>query len=324
MRSRSKCKPRRGTQQELFRRGGKRRGAGRKPKGARAGERHEARLAFKAYHALHVVMRVAPEVGSLRRRAMYKALREATITAALREWFRIVHISLQRTHVHLIVEADDKAALGRGMQGFAISAARNINTALGDGVRRRRGRVFADRYHVEVITTPTRARHAISYVLSNWRKRATRHCWPIRKGGCGPTEIWKSRPAGGIPVRSKLARQTGSEPCDEHEEESAEAGRQRVRRCVGTRGYGPREVSPEISSMFQGSRVCLHMKAAAACLRSWRRKHAALGGVLVRGMYNKDGPVTWDTRALGGDTGGRRQGRPKSGAGMRRGSRRAR
>jgi hypothetical protein len=51
-----------------------------------------------------------------------------------------------------------------------ISAARNINTALGDGVRRRQGKVFADRYHVEVITSPTRARHAISYILSNWRK----------------------------------------------------------------------------------------------------------------------------------------------------------
>jgi hypothetical protein len=56
------------------------------------------------------------------------------------------------------------------MQGFLISAARHINTALGDGARRRRGKVFSDRYHVEVITTPTRARHAISYVLGNWRK----------------------------------------------------------------------------------------------------------------------------------------------------------
>src|SRR5262249_32294437 len=141
-------------QQELFRRGGKRRGAGRKPEGARAGERHAARPAFKPYHALHVVMRVVPEVGSLRRRQTYQALRDATITAALRERFRIVHISLQRNHVHMLVEAEHKAALGRGMQGFQISAARHINTALGDGVRRRRGRVFADRYHVQVITTP--------------------------------------------------------------------------------------------------------------------------------------------------------------------------
>jgi REP element-mobilizing transposase RayT len=157
-------------QQELFRNGGKRRGAGRKPRGARAGSAHQARPEVKPYHALHVVLRVVPAVGSLRRRRMYKAMREATIVAAMRERIRIVHISLQRTHIHLLVEAEDQQALARGMQGFEISAARNINTALGDTHRRRRGRVFADRYHLEVITSPTRARHALSYVLNNFRK----------------------------------------------------------------------------------------------------------------------------------------------------------
>jgi hypothetical protein len=38
-----------------------------------------------------------------------------------------------------------------------------------------------------------------------------------------------------------------------------------------------------------------------------------LGGVLVCGALEEDDPVTWETRALGGDTEGRRQGRPKSG-----------
>jgi len=168
--AKSKRERKRHVQQQLFRHGGKRRGAGRKPKGSRAGECHAARPALKPNHPLHVVMRVQSVVGSLRRRDMYKAMRAASITAALREWFRIVHISLQRTHVHMIVEATDPAALARGMQGFQISAARHINTALGSGGRRRRGKVFADRYHAEVITTPTRARHAISYVLSNWRR----------------------------------------------------------------------------------------------------------------------------------------------------------
>jgi REP element-mobilizing transposase RayT len=108
---------------------------------------------------------------ALRRREMYKAIREATIVAAVRERIRIVHISLQRTHVHLLVEAKDTVALARGLQGFQISAARNINTVLGDGkYRRRRGPVFTDRYHLEVITSPTRARHTIRYVVNNWRK----------------------------------------------------------------------------------------------------------------------------------------------------------
>ena len=97
-------------------------------------------------------------------------MRDATVTAALRERFRIVHISLQRDHVHLIVEAEHKAALARGMQGFTISAARHVNIALGDRGQPRRGKVFADRYHVVVITTPTQARHTLRYVLSNWRR----------------------------------------------------------------------------------------------------------------------------------------------------------
>jgi hypothetical protein len=71
--AKSKRGRRQHVQQELFRRGGKRKGAGRKPKGARAGERHEARPDVKPYHALHIVMRVEPVVGSLRRRSMYRA-----------------------------------------------------------------------------------------------------------------------------------------------------------------------------------------------------------------------------------------------------------
>jgi REP-associated tyrosine transposase len=65
----------------------------------------------------------------------------------------------------LLVEADDERALARGVQGFEISAARRLNRAVG-----RRGRVFADRYHAETIRTPRHARHALAYVLNNWRR----------------------------------------------------------------------------------------------------------------------------------------------------------
>jgi putative transposase len=166
-------------QQELFRWGGKRKGAGRKPKGKRSRAAHGRRPEVKPWHALHVVLRVVPAVGSLRRRDVYKAVREATIVAAVREWVRVVHVSVQRDHVHLLVEAENKQALARGMQGFQISAARHINTLLGDRCRRRRGKVFAERYHLEVITTPTRARNALGYVMNNWR-----HHGEDRRGNC--------------------------------------------------------------------------------------------------------------------------------------------
>src|SRR4051812_23349635 len=73
--------------------GGKRRGAGRPPKGERAGSAHKTRVAFKASQPLHVSLRVLPVMGVLRRRAMYQAIRKASIVAAVHEEFRIIHLS---------------------------------------------------------------------------------------------------------------------------------------------------------------------------------------------------------------------------------------
>jgi REP element-mobilizing transposase RayT len=153
-------------------RGGKRPGAGRPSKRARAGAPHKARPELAARYPVHVVLRVVAEVGNLRRRAAYRAIREATLTAAAREVVRIVHVSIQRTHVHLMVEAKDKAALAVGMQGFQISAAKHLNAAIGHarGGRRRRGTVFPDRYHAQIIRSPTQARHTLSYIMNNFRK----------------------------------------------------------------------------------------------------------------------------------------------------------
>ena len=165
-------------------RGGKRRGAGRKPKHGRAGSPHKTRPELLARHPVHVVLRVIGAVGNLRRRFTYRAIREATLTTARREDFRIVHVSIQRTHVHLLVEAQHKDALASGMQGFQISAAKHLNAAISKGKPgpRRRGTVFPDRYHAEIITSPRQALHTLRYVLSNWRKH--------QEDRAAPTAMW--------------------------------------------------------------------------------------------------------------------------------------
>ena len=95
--------------------GGKRAGAGRPRK--RTGEvAHTVRPALAARHPVHVVLRTAPAVRGLRRRDSYHAIRRAVIRGALRSDFRVVHLSIQQTHVHLIVEAADKGALARGVR----------------------------------------------------------------------------------------------------------------------------------------------------------------------------------------------------------------
>jgi len=139
------------------------------------------------------VLRAIRAVGNLRRRCVYHAIRKATRTTARREDFRIVHLSIQHDHVHLLVEANDKAALASGMQGFQISAARHLNVALSKEHpdQPRRGAVFPDRYHPVVITSPTQARHALSYVINNWRKHqedrsAITRTWDVDWFSSGP------------------------------------------------------------------------------------------------------------------------------------------
>jgi REP element-mobilizing transposase RayT len=168
----AKERAKRGQVEMVFRRhGGRRPGAGRKPKGARPGVCHRARPEHDPRHPVHVTMRVVGSAAGLRCKDMYLAIREATIASAKREDFRIVHMSIQRDHLHLIVEAGSKAALSSGMRGFSISAARQINKAYSErGGNRRTGRVIADRYHARPLTSPRAVRHTLAYCLSNWRK----------------------------------------------------------------------------------------------------------------------------------------------------------
>ena len=138
---------------------------GRKPTGRRRDPRHRTRPEVLPRHPVHVVLRVTHAVRNLRDLRMYRAIRAALRTCLARADYRVVHVSIQSNHLHLLVEADDKQALARGMQGFAISAAKRLNRELG----RAHGDVFAFRYHATTITSPTQARNAISYIVNNWR-----------------------------------------------------------------------------------------------------------------------------------------------------------
>ena len=163
-------------------RGGKRRGAGRPPKGPRASSRHKRRPPLKLGTPVHVTLRVVAVIGSLRKRHMYEALRRASLTLATNhDDCRIVHISVQRDHIHLIVEANDERALARGMKAFQVSAAKRLNAAL-RWKTPRRGQVFTDRYYAEYITSPRQARNALAYVLNNWCKHREDRALPARPG----------------------------------------------------------------------------------------------------------------------------------------------
>jgi hypothetical protein len=144
--------------------GGKRRGAGRKPKGKIAGVSHAGRARFHRRFPLLVTVKVLPHVYNLRARRCATIVEEA-IGESERDDFRVVHYSIQGNHVHLLVEAVGREALSRGMQGMSVRMARGLNR-----VMQRSGTVFADRYDSQVLETPRRVRNALHYVLCNARR----------------------------------------------------------------------------------------------------------------------------------------------------------
>jgi REP element-mobilizing transposase RayT len=96
---------------------------------------------------------------------MLKVIRQASRSPAVGDSFRVVHFSVQRDHVHLIIEAAGRDALIRGVQGLAIRLARAVNRTL-----ELPGQVWGDRYHCRELKTPREVRHAIVYVLMNAKK----------------------------------------------------------------------------------------------------------------------------------------------------------
>src|SRR5215470_2928407 len=144
--------------------GGRRRNAGRPRIGRDRRDPHRLRPEHNARHPVHVTMRAVPDYPNLRNQRNGAVIEGAIGDANRAGRIAIVHYSIQSNHIHVIVEADDRDALMRGVQGLTIRLARRLNHATG-----RRGRVFADRYHPRALHSPREVRIAIIYVLQNVR-----------------------------------------------------------------------------------------------------------------------------------------------------------
>jgi hypothetical protein len=127
---------------------------------------HVRRPALTAAHPLHVTIRFAEGLPSLREPVLLARVRAALRAGKERFGLRVCHYSVQGNHMHLIVEASSRRALTLGMRGLGVRIARGVNGALG-----RSGRIIGDRYHARALESPRATRNALVYVLLN----AARH-----------------------------------------------------------------------------------------------------------------------------------------------------
>src|SRR5262245_38208973 len=144
--------------------GGKRRGAGRKPKGARALVSHAKRPRLGRHYPVLLTLKLRDGLKTLRSDDAHAAIQQALASSEL----RVIEYSVQWNHLHLIAETTDERALARGMISVTVRIARALNR-----LWKRAGRVFADRYHARILTTPRVVRIALIYCINNARKHGS-------------------------------------------------------------------------------------------------------------------------------------------------------
>jgi hypothetical protein len=117
---------------------------------------HTKREDFSARFPLHVTLRVQPGVGHLRAYRPAQVILGALRACQERFGTRVVHFSIQGTHLHMLIEAEGAPALSRTVQALAMQIAKGLNACA-----RRRGSVFVDRYHYSANPAAGRQRAAV-------------------------------------------------------------------------------------------------------------------------------------------------------------------
>ncbi len=170
--------------------------------------RHGTRRAFSKARPLQVTVRMDRSVRNLRTRALYAVLYSVFCKTCDLGVFRIIQYSVQRNHLHFIIEAANREAMSRGMQRVGTRIAMQLNKAMG----RRKGRVLGDRYHERHLESPREVRHSLNYVLNNFRK----HLWKDERRTCEASWVdpfssgeffdgWKERPCLQVPLGGPVA-----------------------------------------------------------------------------------------------------------------------
>jgi hypothetical protein len=137
----------------------RRRGPGR-PRKPGDFPRHVRRPAVRARVPLIVRVRVQPDVWRLDTRRTLPVVVGSLAVGADRFGVRIVFYRVESDRLLLVVEAENRLALKRGMQGFGIRLSKAINRLMGT-----RGSILAERYHLTALERPAATRAALIGLL---------------------------------------------------------------------------------------------------------------------------------------------------------------
>ncbi len=185
-------------------RGGPRHGAGR-PRGIRPRVMHRHRERIVARVPVHVTIRLRSGIPTLRQPRFVRRFRSSLSEACVRHGFRVVHYSIQRDHVHLLIEAHTNHSIACGMKSVGARIGKLANRLF-----QRKGKVLDGRYHLRPLTHTARgaSRAALCVAQSPASRRAAAQTRPSDRSRESPTRSRQFRPL----VRRLAHRHRPSEP----------------------------------------------------------------------------------------------------------------
>ncbi len=131
---------------------------------------HRQRDGIVARMPVHVTIRLRRDVPTIRQPRFVRRFRSSLSEACIRHGFRVVHYSIQRDHVHLLIEAQTNYSIACGMKSVGARIGKLANRLF-----ERKGKVLDGRYHLRPLRTPLEVHRALRYVLLNhWHHAAQR------------------------------------------------------------------------------------------------------------------------------------------------------
>jgi REP element-mobilizing transposase RayT len=140
-------------------------GAGRPklPPNKRKAIPHRLRSEIPTNKPVHVTIKIQKEiVYTLRNKIIFQKISRA-IQRARQKGLRVIHFSIQRDHIHFLLEANDKIHLGKSMQAMMISLAKSLKNLS----QTKLTKIFKDRYHVHILKTLSEIKNTKLYILGN-------------------------------------------------------------------------------------------------------------------------------------------------------------
>ena len=134
---------------------------------------HRQRERIVARVPVHVTIRLRRGIPTLRQPRFVRRFRSSLSEACVRHGFRVVHYSIQRDHVHLLIEAQTNHSIACGMKSVGARIGKLANRLF-----QRKGKVLDGRYHLRPLRTPLEVHRALRYVLLNHRHHAAQRRRP--------------------------------------------------------------------------------------------------------------------------------------------------